>query len=63
MKQEKSQWILQKHTHKKKPKREYYEQLYVNKFDNLEESGQLSRDLQPAKTESRRNRSVEQTDH
>ena len=50
------------HTHKK-PKREYYEQLYVNKFDNLEESGQLSRDLQPAKTESRRNRSVEQTDH
>jgi len=26
-------------------------------------NGQLSRDIQPAKTESRRNRSTEQTDH
>ena len=52
----------EKHT-QKKPKREYYEQLYVNKFDNLEESGQLSRDLQPAKTESRRKKSTEKTDH
>ena len=31
MKKEKSQWILQKYTIK-----EYYEQLYANKFDNLE---------------------------
>ena len=30
----KSQWIVQKHT---KNRREYYEQLYANKFDNLEE--------------------------
>ena len=34
MKKEKSQWTLQK---KKKAIREYYEQLYSNKFDNLEE--------------------------
>ena len=41
--------------------REYYEQLYANKFDNLEKNGQLSRELQPAKTELRRNRPPEQT--
>ena len=34
MKKEKSQWIQQKY---KKTIREYYEQLYGNKFDNLEE--------------------------
>ena len=34
MKNEKSQQILQKY---KKKIREYYEQLYANKFDNLEE--------------------------
>ena len=34
MKKEKSQWILQKYN---KTIREYYEQLYTNKFDNLEE--------------------------
>ena len=39
--------------------REYYEQLYGNKFDNLE----FSRILQPAKTDSSRNRPTEQTDH
>ena len=33
MKKEKSQWILQK---LKKKLREYYDQLYANKFDNLE---------------------------
>ena len=33
MKKEKSQWIMQKY--KKKKKREYYEQLYAIKFDNL----------------------------
>ena len=31
----KSQWILQKY--QKKPMREYHEQLYKTKFDNLEE--------------------------
>ena len=35
MKKEKSQWILQKY--KKKKVREYYEQIYANRFDNLEE--------------------------
>ena len=34
MKKEKSQQILQKY---KKKKKEYYEQLHANKFDNLEE--------------------------
>lgn len=32
MKEEKSQLILQKH----KPMKEYYKQLYANKWDNLE---------------------------
>ena len=36
-------------------KREYYDQLYANKFDNLEEIDNFS-DIQPANTESRRNR-------
>ena len=40
--------------------REYLEQLYANKFDNLEEMDNFL-DLQPAKTESRRNRSIERT--
>ena len=34
MKKEKSQQIMQKY---KKTMREYYEQLYANKFDNLDE--------------------------
>ena len=34
MKREKAQWILQKY---KKTIREYDEQLYANKFDNLVE--------------------------
>ena len=34
MKKEKSQQILQKY---KKKIQEYYQQLYANKFDNLEE--------------------------
>ena len=58
MKKEKSQQVLQKYK-----KREKHEQLYTNKFDNLEEICQLSRDIQPAKTESRRNKSTEETDH
>ena len=33
-KKEKSQWILQ---NTKKTMRDFYEQLYANKFDNLEE--------------------------
>ena len=54
MKKEKSQQIMWKYIHKKKSRKEYHEQLYANKFDNLEEMD-LSRDLQPTKTESRRN--------
>ena len=42
--------------------REYYQQLYANKFDNLEEMDNFL-DLQPATAESRGNRSTEQIDH
>ena len=35
--------------------KEYYEQLYANKLDNLEEMNKFL-ETQPAKTESRRNR-------
>ena len=37
MKKEKSQLILQKYKKTKQNIREYYEQLYANKFDDLEE--------------------------
>ena len=39
MKKGKSQWILQKYekNKNKKGERKYYEQLYTNKFDILEE--------------------------
>jgi len=57
MEKERSQWILQKY---QKTIREYYEQLYANKFDPLEEMDNV---LELAKTESRRKRSTEQTDH
>ena len=45
-----------------KPIREYYEQLYANKFDKkwtTRINRQYSRDLQPTKSEPRRNRSTE----
>ena len=42
--------------------REYYEQLYANKFDKLEEMDNFL-DLQPAKTKSRINGSTVQTSH
>ena len=35
--------------------RQFYEQLYVNRQDYLEKNEQISRNLQPAKIESRRN--------
>ena len=38
-----------------KPTREYYEQLYAN-IGQPRRNGQVSRDIQPTKSESRRNR-------
>ena len=46
MKTEKSQLILQKY---KKTIREYYEQLYANKFDNLEEMDNFLETYSPPK--------------
>lgn len=48
MKKEKKkpQWILQKY---KKPLREYYEQLYTNKFDNIEEMDDFLETYSPLK--------------
>ena len=47
MKKEKSQLILQKY--KKKNIKEYYEQLYTNKFDNLEEMDNFLESYSPPK--------------
>ena len=58
MKKEKSQQILPKYK-KKKTTREYYEQLYANKFDNLEEMDNFLGTYSPP----RRNRLFEQTNH
>ena len=44
----------------KKPVREYYDKVYANKFDNIEETDNF---LETVKSESRRNRSTEHTDH
>ena len=49
MKKEKSQWILQKYKKQTKTLREYYEQLHINKFDNLEEMGNFLETLRPPK--------------
>ena len=46
MKKEKSQQILQKY---KKKLREYYEKLYANKFDNLEEMDNFPETYSPPK--------------
>ena len=43
--------------------RDYYEQLYGNKMDNLEKNGQILRKVQSSKTESGRNRNYEQPSH
>ena len=41
---------------------DYYEQLYVDKKDNLEEM-QILRKVQTSKTEARRNRNYEQPNY
>ena len=46
MKKETSEWILQKY---KKTIKECYEQLYANKFDNLEEMDNLLEPYSPPK--------------
>ena len=40
--------------------RDYYEQLYGNKIDNLEKNDQILRKVQSSKTEPGRSRSYEQ---
>ena len=43
--------------------REYYKQLYANQMDNLEETDKFLERYNPSKTEQRRNRKYEQTNH
>ena len=43
--------------------RDYYKQLYGNKMDNLEKSGQILRKVQPSKTEPGRNRKYKHMNH
>ena len=43
--------------------RDYYEQLYGNKIDNLDEMDRFFRKVQSSKTESGRNRNYEQPNH
>ena len=43
--------------------RDYYEQLYGNKIDNLEEMDRFFRKVQSSKTESGRNSNYEQPNH
>ena len=41
--------------------REYYEKLYANKLDNLEDMDNFLEKIQPSKADQRRNRKSEQT--
>ena len=43
--------------------KEYSEQLYTNKLDNLEVMDTFSRNIQPSKTKPGRNRESEQTNY
>ena len=57
MKKEKAQWILQKY---KKTCKRILSTIICQQILQPRGNGKLSRDLHPAKTESRRNRSTEQ---
>ena len=61
MKKEKAQWILQKK--KKKNHERILTTIMCQQIRPPGRNGQLPRDVQPTKTESRRNRSTEQTNH
>ena len=61
MKKEKAQWILQKK--KKKNHERILTTIMCQQIQPPGRNGQLPRDVQPTKTESRRNRSTEQTNH
>ena len=63
MKKEKSQQIVQKY---KKRKKENIRLLWTSICQEIwqhRRNGQLSRNIQATKTESKRNRSTEQADH
>ena len=55
MKEEKITMIPQKYK-KREREREHCELLYANKIGQPRRNGQVSRNIQPIKTESRRNR-------
>ena len=61
MKKENTQWILQKE--KKKKHERILTTIMCQQIQPPGRNGQLPRDVQPTKTESRRNRSTEQTNH
>ena len=61
MKKEKSQWIPQKYI--KKTHKRILWMIICQQIWQRRRNRQLSRELWPVKTESRRNRSTEQTDH
>ena len=48
--------------YKNKKIRDYCEQRYANKLDNLEKNGKIPRNIQPVKSELGRDRKCEQTD-
>ena len=66
MKKDKSQWILQKYKRERQRERESEHELWTSILQQIwqpRRNGQISRDIQPAKTESRINITIKQTDH
>ena len=60
MKEEKLQMLSQRY---KKIKTEHYESYMPTNWIPQEKNGQFTKNMQPSKTESGRNRKSEETDH